>query len=113
MNPIPVLVVIFVVLAFEQALLGDEVAQSVEPFLLHVDTTREDCGALEAGCAIMNFVRPVLGGIATVLNAIIFVGALATFQIPGAPWWVTAGLAVPLDVSLIWSLVALLRGVRG
>ncbi len=112
MNPIPVLVIITTVLVFETVFLGDEVAQSLAPFQIHIDTTVEDCGVLEVGCAIGNFARPVLAGLATILNGILFIGALAVFAIPGAPIWVRLTLSLILDFSLIWCVVTLLRGVK-
>lgn len=112
MNPIPVVIIIVCVLAFETVFLGDEVSKTIEPFLLHIDTTEENCGALEVGCAIGNAVRPVLAALAAILNGIIFIAALATFGIPGAPAWIRLTLTLALNFSLIWAIVTLLRGVK-
>lgn len=112
MNPIPVLVIIATVLAFETAFLGAAVLEEIKPFQIHVDTTVEDCGALEVGCAIGNFFRPSVAAIAAIVNGIIFIGALATFNVPGAPTWIRVTLTLVLNFSLIWSIITLLRGVK-
>lgn len=112
MNPIPVLIIVFLTLGFETLLLGDDVNQSVAPYQIHIDTTREDCGNLDVGCGLMNFARPVLGGIAVIVNGIIFVGGLATFNVPGAPDWLRATFGTLVSFSLIWSIITLLRGTR-
>lgn len=105
------LVILFIALTFESVFLGAQVQQRIEPYTIHIDTGERECGSLNVGCALMNFFRPILQGIATVVNSIIFIGALATFQVPGAPAWVEATLALSIDTGLILSIVALLRGV--
>lgn len=112
MNPMPVLVIVFLTLAFETMLLGSDVGQSVAPYQIHIDTTREDCAPLAVGCGLMNFARPILAGIAFVVNGLIFIGGLATFQIPGAPLWLRTTFGSLITFSLVWVVITTLRGTK-
>lgn len=112
MNPLPALLIILCTLTFEGMLIGDEIAATIAPYQIHIDTTKEDCSALAIGCAFMNLVRPILAGLSVIINGVIFIAALATFSIPGAPWWARMLLSVPLNFTLIWSVITLFRGTR-
>jgi len=112
MSPLGPVLIIIVSLTFEAAFLGGT-GQAPQAFQINVDTHQDNCGWTDVGCAISNAARPVLGFIAVVLNFIIYVGFLATFPIPGAPWWIKGTLIAGLTTSLIMATVAtFVRGAR-
>jgi hypothetical protein len=101
-----------IVLTFETAFLGASVEQSIQPYQIHIDSGVRDCGALEIGCAIMNLVQPFAQALAFVVNGLIFLGALAVFQVAGGPDWVQASMSAILDFSLLWAVLATVRGTK-
>lgn len=112
MNPVPLLLVLLLTFAFETAFIGDQVQQTIQPFLWDVSTEKEVCddGLDGIPCSIENSFRPVLKAAATIFNAIIYIGGLATFNVPGAPSWVRATMGTGVTLTLVWCLVELLRG---
>lgn len=111
MNPVPVLLIILTTLAFETVFIGQDVNRQIAPYTFTVDTHKDDCtNPVDVACGLGNFARPLLSVLALIGNAILFVGGLVTFQVPGAPGWVQVVFGGGFSITLIWCLVELLRG---
>ena len=118
MNPLPVLSVIAMVLAFEGLLFGQDIVASSFPAFNDVDF--QDCfstGFIASGfglgyisCVVVQVFNIIVNFFKFLYGTVVFFVKLLSFDIGGAPTWIRYVLGSITTGTILWSIAGLARG---
>lgn len=110
-NPIPVLAIVLLTLAFEGLLFGNQLAGASFPASSTVDFGGCSGSGLDyIGCVIGNTFSFIINVFKIIFGVVAFFFNLVSFNVPGAPWFVRLFLGGVMGGALLWSIAGLFRG---